>query len=598
MNASEITERTRRLIDVAMGRTPAHMVVRNGQWVCVQSGEIIENTDIAVYGQRIAYVGRDASHTISESTHVIDAQGRYLLPGLLDAHMHVESGMLSVSEFVRAVVPHGTTGMFIDPHEIANIFGLKGVRLMADEASIQPIHVWVQMPSCIPSAPGFETPGAVVDSMDIAEAMSWDDVIGLGEMMNFPAVINSDPKMIREIAETVAAGKVVGGHFAARINDHAIHGYAAAGVEDDHEGTTLEDAVTRIRQGMKAMLRYGSAWHDVAEGVRAITELGQDPRNFILCTDDSHSQTLVDEGHVNRAVNQAILHGVDPVSAIQMATINTAEHFRLTRDVGMIAPGRFADIIVIEDIDKIAPILVIGKGDVLYQDSQLRIPPPQFRYPDWILESINIPSQIDKGDFTLSVNPSGRSKVVANVIGVLENQAPTKRLKLDITPNNGKIHPDIQRDIAKLALIERHHGTGKTQVGLVHGFGFTSRCAVASTVAHDSHHMVIVGTDETDMAIAANELIKIGGGQTVVREGNVLASVELPIAGIISNKEAETVSHEVSMLLDAFRECGCRINNPNMQLSLLALVVIPELRISDLGLVDVTSQRFIPVIEP
>ena len=598
MNASEITERTRRLIDVAMGRTPAHMVVRNGQWVCVQSGEIIENTDIAVYGQRIAYVGRDASHTISESTHVIDAQGRYLLPGLLDAHMHVESGMLSVSEFVRAVVPHGTTGMFIDPHEIANIFGLKGVRLMADEASIQPIHVWVQMPSCIPSAPGFETPGAVVDSIDIAEAMSWDDVIGLGEMMNFPAVINGDPKMIREIAETVAAGKVVGGHFAARINDHAIHGYAAAGVEDDHEGTTLEDAVTRIRQGMKAMLRYGSAWHDVAEGVRAITELGQDPRNFILCTDDSHSQTLVDEGHVNRAVNQAILHGVDPVSAIQMATINTAEHFRLTRDVGMIAPGRFADIIVIEDIDKIAPILVIGKGDVLYQDSQLRIPPSQFRYPDWILESINIPSQIDKGDFTLSVNPSGRSKVVANVIGVLENQAPTKRLKLDITPNNGKIHPDIQRDIAKLALIERHHGTGKTQVGLVHGFGFTSRCAVASTVAHDSHHMVIVGTDETDMAIAANELIKIGGGQTVVREGNVLASVELPIAGIISNKEAEMVSHEVSMLLDAFRECGCRINNPNMQLSLLALVVIPELRISDLGLVDVTSQRFIPVIEP
>jgi adenine deaminase len=414
---------------------------------------------------------------------------------------------------------------------------------------------------------------------------------------SFPAVINSDHKMIREIAETVAAGKVVGGHFAARINDHAIHGYAAAGVEDDHEGTTLEDAVTRIRQGMKVMLRYGSAWHDVAEGVRAITELGQDPRNFILCTDDSHSQTLVDEGHVNRAVNQAILNGVDPVSAIQMATINTAEHFRLTRDVGMIAPGRYADIIIIEDIDKIAPILVIGKGDVLYQDSQLRLPPPQFRYPDWILESINIPSHVDQGDFTLSVNPSGRSKVVANVIGVLENQAPTKRLKLEVTPNHGKIHPDIQRDIAKLALIERHHGTGKTQVGLVHGFGFTSMCAVASTVAHDSHHMVIVGTDETDMAIAANELIKIGGGQIVVQEGNVLAFVELPIAGIISNKEAETVSHEVSRLLDAFRECGCKINNPNMQLSLLALVVIPELRISDLGLVDVTNQRFIPVIE-
>jgi adenine deaminase len=263
----------------------------------------------------------------------------------------------------------------------------------------------------------------------------------------------------------------------------------------------------------------------------------------------------------------------------------------------MIAPGRYADIIILEDIHKISPILVIGKGDVLYRDSQLRIPPPQFGYPDWILESINIPSRIEQGDFTLSANPSGKSKVVANVIGVIENQAPTKRLKLEVTPNNGKIHPDIQRDIAKLALIERHHGTGKTQVGLVHGFGFTSRCAVASTVAHDSHHMVIVGTDEGDMAIAANELIKIGGGQIVVQEGNVLASVELPIAGIISNKEAETVSQEVSRLLHAFRECGCRINNPNMQLSLLALVVIPELRISDLGLVDVTNQKFIPVIE-
>ncbi|MEJ2264511.1 MAG: amidohydrolase family protein, partial [Anaerolineales bacterium] len=306
MSSESISQLRRTLVDVAMGRTPADMLIRNGRWVSVQSGEIIPNIDVAVKQGRIAYVGEDGSHTLGKETQVIDAVDRFLLPGLLDAHMHVESGMLTVTEFVRAVIPHGTTGMFVDPHEIANVFGLNGVRLMVNEAAVQPIHVWVQMPSCVPSAPGLETPGASIGPEEVAEAMTWEGIIGLGEMMNFPGVFDSDEKMHAEMAETLKAGKVIGGHYASPDLGLPFHGYVAGGPEDDHEGTRLEDAAARVRQGMKAMLRLGSAWHDVAEQVRAITELGLDPRHFILCTDDSHSETLVNEGHVNRAVKEAI----------------------------------------------------------------------------------------------------------------------------------------------------------------------------------------------------------------------------------------------------------------------------------------------------
>ena len=292
------------LVDVAMGRVPANLVIRNGLWVNVQSGEILANTDIAILGERIAFVGKDASHTIGYCTQVIDADGRYLSPGFLDGHMHVESGMLTVTEFVRAVIVHGTTGMFIDPHEIANVFGLRGVRLMADEALAQPIHVWVQVPSCVPSAPGFETPGASITPQDVAEAMQWPRVIGLGKVMNFPGVFSGDETMHAEMAVTREAGKVIGGHYASPDLGLTFHGYVAGGPQDDHEGTRLEDAVARVRQGMKAMLRFGSAWHDVDEQIRAVTEMRLDPRHFILCTDDLHSETLVSEGHINRAYPQ------------------------------------------------------------------------------------------------------------------------------------------------------------------------------------------------------------------------------------------------------------------------------------------------------
>jgi adenine deaminase len=596
MSIKNIIESRKDLVDVAMGRKPASMVIRDAHWVCVQSGEVIAGTDVAIYLNRIAYVGVDASHTIGDSTKIIHADGRYLTPGLLDAHMHIESGMLTITEFVRAVIPHGTTGMFVDPHEIANVFGLKGVRLMVDEAKAQPIHVWVQVPSCVPSAPGLETPGASITPADVAEALSWDGIIGLGEVMNFPGVYMNDEKMHAEMAETRDAGKVIGGHYASPDLGIPFHGYVAGGPEDDHEGTRLEDAIARVRQGMKAILRYGSGWKDVDAQITALTEMGLDPRHFLLCTDDSHSETLVSEDHINRAVKRAISQGVKPITAIQMATINTAEHFGVARDVGMIAPGRFADMLLVEDLPSLSISQVIVKGQILAENGLLTIDLPSYDYPAWVKESIHVKKEIVPKDFRISV-PAEKVKVVANVIGVIENQAPTRHLKLEMPVTDGELTVDFERDIAKIALVERHHNTGRIQVGLVQGFGLLRKCAIASTVAHDCHHMIVVGTDENDMAIAANKLVRVGGGQVVVCEGEIIGLVELPIAGIMSNIGAKKIARQAGSVLDGFKACGSTIENPNMQLSLLALVVIPELRISDLGLVDASGFNFINLID-
>ena len=585
----------KKIIDVAMGREPADLVIKSGRWVSVQSGEIIPKTDIAVIDGRVAYVGPDGSHTIGDKTKIIESEDRFLVPGLLDGHVHVESGMITVTEFVRAVIPHGTTGIFIDPHEIANVFGLKGVRLMVDEASQQPIHVWVQVPSCVPSAPGLETPGASIEPEDVAEALTWEGIIGLGEMMNFPGVFSGDHKMLAEMAETYLAGKVIGGHYASPDLGLPFHGYAAGGAEDDHEGTRLEDAIVRARQGMKVMMRYGSGWHDVAAQVVAVTEKGLDPRHFILCTDDAHADTLVNEGHMNRVLRHAIQQGLNPLMAVQMATINTAEHFGVSREMGMIAPGRFADILLVQDLSELKVDQVIARGKVTAEDGNLVVDLPAYPYPDWATDSVSLGGELTAKDFRLETEETG--KVSANVIGIQENDAVTKHLKFEVTAKDSEIPIDLENDIIKIALVERHRGTGAVQVGLVHGFGFTESCGIATTVAHDCHHMIVVGTNEEDMAVAANHLAQVGGGQVVVKGGEVIGLVELPIAGLMSNESAEIVANKAGTVLKGFEQCGCTLNNPNMQLSLLALVVIPELRISDLGLVDATKFEFIPVLE-
>ena len=587
-------EAASRLIGVAMGRDKADLVVRNGRWVNVHSGEIIPGTDVAIADGRFAYVGRDARHCIGSATRVIEAGGRYLVPGLCDAHMHVESGMVTVTEFCRAVIPHGTTSMFIDPHEIANVLGLPGVRLMHDEAMAMPVNVFVQMPSCVPSAPGLENPGATLGPDEVREAMSWPNIIGLGEMMNFPGVIAGDEKMLAEIAATQNAGKTVGGHYASPDLGHPFHAYVAGGPADDHEGTRAEDAIARVRQGMRVMLRLGSAWYDVAAQVKAITEQGLDPRNFILCTDDSHSGTLVHEGHMNRVVRHAIAQGVKPMTALQMATLNTAQHFGLERELGSITPGRRADLILTSDIATLPIELVIARGEVLAENGKLKAEIPAYAYPDTARRTMNMKRDLVAKDFDI-VAPAGRNQVEVRVIGVIENQAPTKALQKTLKVESGLVEMDRPNDVAQIALVERHKATGKVVNAFVSGFGYSKDCALASTVAHDSHHMIVVGTNKDDMAKASNILREIGGGLVLVSEGVELARVEMPIAGLMSAERAEIVAEKADRLVAAMKSCGCTLNNANMQHSLLALVVIPELRISDEGLIDVTTFQKVDV---
>ncbi len=576
------------LVDVAMGRTAADTVVRGGKWVNVYSGEIIDNTDIAIAKGRIAFVGPDASHAIGKDTKVIEADGRYMVPGLCDGHMHVESGMVTVTEFARAVIPHGTTSMFIDPHEIANVLGLKGVRLMHDDAASLPINVQVQVPSCVPSAPGLENAGAELGVEDIKEALTWPQICGLGEMMNFPGVAMNDPKMMGEIAATQAAGKTVGGHFASPDLGLMFHGYVAGGPADDHEGTCKEDAIARVRQGMRAMLRLGSAWYDVATQIKAVTEDGLDPRNFVLVTDDSHSGTLVNDGHMNRVLRHAIAQGLKPITAIQMMTLNTAQHFGMEREIGSIAPGRQADIVLTRDLVEFDAELVMARGVVLAENGKMVVEIPPANYPDFAKGTMKMGKTLGATDFDIAA-PEGANSVRARVIGVIENQAPTKALEADLTVADGLVQMDGENDVCQIALVERHRGTGDVVNAFVSGFGYNKPCAVASSVAHDSHHMIVIGTNKADMALAANHLGKVGGGITVFSEGRELATVELPIAGLMSDEHCEIVAAKADKMVAAMQECGCKLNNAYMQHSLLGLVVIPELRISDQGLVDVTK---------
>ncbi len=578
------------LINVAAGHSSADMVIKNGRWVNVHSAEIIPTTDIAISGGRFAYVGPNADAMIGKGTKVIDAQGRYLVPGLCDGHMHVESGMVTVTQFARAVIPHGTTSMFIDPHEIANVLGLTGVRLMHDEAMGLPVNVFVQMPSCVPSAEGLENSGATITPEDVALAMTWPNIIGLGEMMNFPGVINCDPKMLAEIAATQAAGKTVGGHYASPDLGHAFHAYAAGGPADDHEGTSVDDCLARVRQGMRAMLRLGSAWYDVASQIKAVTERGIDSRNIILCTDDCHSGTLVYEGHMNRVVRHAIAQGLKPITAIQMATLNTAQHFGLERELGSITPGRRADLILTSDLTALPIELVIARGEIMAENGRLVRELPKFDYPLSAKNTVNVGRTLSARDFEITA-PAGANKVEARVIGVIENQAPTRALQRPLSVKSGLVEMDRQADVCQIAIVERHRGLGTVVNAFVSGFAYNTDCAIASTVAHDSHHIIVVGTNHEDMATAANTLSEIGGGVVVISKGQELARVELPIAGLMSDEPAEIVAAKAEKMMAAMRECGCTLNNAFMQHSLLALVVIPELRISDMGLIDVTTFR-------
>ena len=578
-----------------MGRRPADLVIRDGRWVNVCSGEIIEHTDIAILGSRIAYCGPDTDSMIGEETKVIEAKGRYLVPGLLDAHVHVESSMLTVSQFARAVLPHGTTGAFIDPHEIANVLGLTGMKMMSEEARLTPMQIYLQVPSCVPSAPGLETAGASIGENEVAEAMTWPEVIGLGEVMNYPGVAAGDETLHAEIAETLKAGKVVGGHYASPDLGPLFHAYAAGGPSDDHEGTRQEDTIARVRQGMYAMLRQGSAWHDVVAQLPAITEQGVDSRHVLLCTDDRHPGTLLSDGHMDDVVRLTIAEGISPLTAIQMATLNTAEHFGVADDLGCIAPGRYADILILSDLERFTIDVVFAAGEVVAQGGELVVDIAPYSYPKEVRQSVRLARALKSSDFEVTA-PVEEGVFRARVIEVIENQVVNRAIFAELPVRKGMVYPDSAHDVAFVSVVERHRGSGRISRGFVKGFGLKARCALASTVAHDSHNLLVMGTDQEAMAKAGNCIAEMGGGVCLVKNDKVEASIPLPIAGLMSEEPVETVAEQAEGLNRALMACGCTLNNAFMTFSLLALPVIPELRLSDLGLIDVESHTLVSLL--
>ena len=585
---------TRDLALVVSGAQPADVVIRNGRWVNVHSGEILAGTDLAIFGGRIAYCGPDASPMIGAQTEVIEAEGRHLVPGLVDAHMHIESTMLTARAFAEAVLPRGTTTAFVDPHEIANVLGLKGVRMMADEARTTPMRIYVQVPSCVPAAPGLETSGAEIGPSDVAEAMAWDDVIGLGEVMNYPGVAMGDETLHAEIGEALKAGGVIGGHYASPDLGMAFHAYAAGGPSDCHEGTRVEDVIARVRQGMVAMIRESSAWRDVAEQVRAITERGIDPRSVVLCTDDRNAGTLVDDGHMDDVVRIAIRAGVEPVTAIQMATLNTAEHFGVAKDVGSIAPGRFADILIVSDLEALAIDRVIAAGETVARDGMLTVSMPAYDYPEAAKDTLSRVAPLTADAFGIEA-PMESGAVPCRVIEIIPQQAPTRAVIQEIPVRGGLVEPDVASNIGRLAVVERHRGSGRIGHGLVRGFGFEAPCALASSVSHDSHNLLVVGTDAGRMAEAANRVREMRGGVCFVGPEGVFAEVPLPIAGLLSEGSAEEVASAMAGVYKGLRMCGCTIQDAFMTFSLLALPVIPQLRLTDRGVVDVERFEIVPL---
>ncbi|MEM0440436.1 MAG: adenine deaminase [Candidatus Caldarchaeum sp.] len=583
---------TKNLVRTALGLEHADLVITNGNVVNVHTREIMEEVDVAVRFGRVALVG-DAQPCIGPNTVVYDASNKFLVPGLIDPHVHIESSMVGVTEFARIVLPHGTTTVFIDPHEIGNVFGLDGVKLMIDESKNLPLKVFVTYPSCVPAAPGFETAGAAVGPEEVAEAMKFEEVIALGEMMNFPGVLAADEKVHAMIAETLKAGKIVEGHDSGLLG-RELTAYTAAGITSTHESVTKRQTLERLRNGMYVYLREGSAWLDVKETIRAYTETGIDPRHICLCTDDKEPASILRDGHMDHSLRRAIQEGVDPLTAIQMATLNPAERYRLSYELGSIAPARMADILVVSDLSKFKIEAVFADGELVAENGKLIKNLPSYNYTEKFMRSVKIPKQFTPEDFIIGTNRK-ESELRVRVIEAIEGSVLTKHRIERLEASKGVLPADPDRSILKIAVIERHGKTGAMSLGFTKGFGFR-KGAVSSTVAHDSHNLMVVGYDEKDMALAANENARINGGIVTVADGEVLARVELPLAGLMSVESAEKTAEKLNKTYEIWRNLGCEWVSPFMTLSLLSLSVIPELRITDKGLLDTVTFQFVDLI--
>ncbi len=584
----QLWECSKELSTVALGIIPAETVIKNAKLINVCTKEIMENIDVAIHSGRIALVG-DAAHCIGENTKVIDACGMYIAPGMLDGHIHIESSMLSAGEYARSVIPHGTTGIYYDPHEICNVIGFSGVELMIKDAERTPLKAMLTLPSCVPAVPGFEDNGATITSSDIREQIKLPEAVGLGEMMNFPGINYGNEETHAITGETLKAQKIVTGHYSIPETAGGLNSYIAAGIRCCHESTRAEDALAKMRLGMYAMLREGSAWHDLKVVGKAVSENEIDSRYAVLVSDDTHPHTLLNDGHLDHIVRRAIAEGIDPVEAIQMVTINCAQCFQMDNEIGSITPSKCADIIFIDNLKDFNIKKVMIDGELVAEDGKMLYEFPRYTYPEFAMNTMHIGEKITADTF--KVKTEKKDKVTVRTIEIIPARVSDYERHITLDVKDGFIESDIEQDVLKTFVFERHNNTGTHGVGFVKGFNI-KRGAMASTVAHDAHNLLVIGTNDEDMALAANTLIECGGGMCAVCDGEVLGLVELPLAGIMNVKSAEEMSEKVGNLDKAWKKIGCDIVSPFMTMALIPLACLPELRLTNRGLVDCTKFEF------
>lgn len=561
---------TERIIKIAKGEQKADLVIKNAKLVNVLSEEIYE-TDIAIADNLVVGLAKNY-----EGIKEIDVKGAYVTPGFIDGHVHIESSMLVPSEFAKMVVPSGTTTVVADPHEISNVMGLQGISFMREASKDLPLDVFMTLPSCVP-ATSLETSGVDLNSYDLALLIGAPWVLGIAEMMNFPGVVNYDKGVLSKIKLGLEKKKRIDGH-APNLSGKDLNAYVAAGVRSDHECTNPEEAIEKLRLGMYLMVREATGARDLEPLIPVLKKINT--RKCMFVTDDRHPKHL--KKHISHMVKKAVSMGIDPIKAVQMASLNTAEYFNL-QNLGAIAPGYKADILVFSDLEKFEPEMVFKNGKLVAQNGKVIEDLKDFKLPV-LRGSVNI-KYLYHEDLQIKV-PKDKTKI--KTINVIPKQLITQTIYEKITEKDGYAVSNINNDVLKIAVIERHKATGNIGLGFVKGFGLTSG-AIASTVAHDSHNMIVIGTNDDDMYYAAVELVKSQGGKIIVENGKTLAHLKLPIAGVMSDMPFEQVCEKIEELNIAAKQIGCKIDDPFMSMAFLSLSVIPELKITDKGLIDVNN---------